>query len=111
MLELDDHEPLAPGAAVAAAGHGLTGMRERATLAGGTLEAGAVDGSLPRPRAASDAGHGMTRVRVLIADDDDLMRAGLRAVLSSDARIEVVGEAADGAAAVREAGSSCPTSC
>jgi DNA-binding NarL/FixJ family response regulator len=35
-------------------------------------------------------------VRVLIVDDDDLMRAGLRGVLSSDARIEVVGEAADG---------------
>ena len=36
------------------------------------------------------------RVRVLIVDDDDLMRAGLRGVLSSDERIEVVGEAADG---------------
>jgi DNA-binding NarL/FixJ family response regulator len=35
-------------------------------------------------------------VRVLIVDDDDLMRAGLRAVLSSDDTIEVVGEAADG---------------
>ena len=38
--------------------------------------------------------------RVLIADDDHLMRAGLRAVLSSDAGIEVVGEAATGRAAV-----------
>jgi DNA-binding NarL/FixJ family response regulator len=36
------------------------------------------------------------RVRVLIVDDDDLMRAGLRGVLSSDAGIEVVGEAGDG---------------
>ena len=36
-------------------------------------------------------------VRVLIVDDDDLMRAGLRGVLSSDDAIEVVGEAADGA--------------
>jgi len=35
-------------------------------------------------------------VRVLIVDDDDLMRAGLRGVLGSDERIEVVGEAADG---------------
>jgi DNA-binding NarL/FixJ family response regulator len=35
-------------------------------------------------------------VRVLLVDDDDLMRAGLRAVLSSDDTIEVVGEAADG---------------
>jgi DNA-binding NarL/FixJ family response regulator len=36
------------------------------------------------------------RVRVLIVDDDDLMRAGLRGVLSSDDAIEVVGEADDG---------------
>ena len=39
-------------------------------------------------------------VRVLLVDDDDLMRAGLRAVISSDAAIEVVGEAGDGRAAV-----------
>jgi DNA-binding NarL/FixJ family response regulator len=39
-------------------------------------------------------------VRVLLVDDDDLMRAGLKAVLSSDDRILVVGEAADGRAAV-----------
>jgi DNA-binding NarL/FixJ family response regulator len=39
-------------------------------------------------------------VRVLLVDDDDLMRAGLRAVLSSDANVDVVGEAGDGRAAV-----------
>ena len=38
----------------------------------------------------------MTTVRVLLVDDDDLMRAGLRAVLSSDQAITVVGEASDG---------------
>ena len=42
-------------------------------------------------------------VRVLLVDDDDLMRAGLRAVLSSDESINVVGEAADGRAAVSSA--------
>jgi DNA-binding NarL/FixJ family response regulator len=36
------------------------------------------------------------RVRVLLVDDDDLMRAGLRSVLSSDDTIEVVGEGGDG---------------
>jgi DNA-binding NarL/FixJ family response regulator len=36
------------------------------------------------------------RVRVLIVDDDDLMRAGLRGVLSSNEAIEIVGEAGDG---------------
>ncbi|MGH3092356.1 MAG: response regulator, partial [Gaiellaceae bacterium] len=39
-------------------------------------------------------------VRVLIVDDDDLMRAGLRSVLSSDQALRVVGEAGDGRAAV-----------
>jgi DNA-binding NarL/FixJ family response regulator len=35
-------------------------------------------------------------IRVLIVDDDQLMRAGLRGVLSSDEGIEVVGEEGDG---------------
>jgi DNA-binding NarL/FixJ family response regulator len=39
-------------------------------------------------------------VRVLVVDDDDLMRAGLRSVLASDETIEVVGEATDGRAAI-----------
>jgi DNA-binding NarL/FixJ family response regulator len=39
-------------------------------------------------------------VRVLLIDDDDLMRAGLRSVLASDETIEVVGEAGDGRLAV-----------
>jgi DNA-binding NarL/FixJ family response regulator len=43
------------------------------------------------------------KVRVLLVDDDDLMRAGLKAVLSSDDSIEVVGEAGDGRTAVAEA--------
>jgi DNA-binding NarL/FixJ family response regulator len=42
-------------------------------------------------------------VGVLIVDDDKLMRAGLRAVLSSDEEIEVVGEADDGRAAIDSA--------
>jgi DNA-binding NarL/FixJ family response regulator len=43
------------------------------------------------------------RVRVLIVDDDDLMRAGLRGVLAGDAAIEIVAEAADGRDAVYRA--------
>jgi DNA-binding NarL/FixJ family response regulator len=42
-------------------------------------------------------------VRVLIVDDDDLMRAGLRGVLESSADIQVVGEASDGRAALYRA--------
>jgi DNA-binding NarL/FixJ family response regulator len=40
------------------------------------------------------------RVRVVLVDDDDLMRAGLRSVLSSDDTIEVVGDAGDGREAI-----------
>jgi DNA-binding NarL/FixJ family response regulator len=40
------------------------------------------------------------QVRVVLVDDDDLMRAGLRSVLSSDETIDVVGEAGDGREAV-----------
>jgi DNA-binding NarL/FixJ family response regulator len=47
-------------------------------------------------------------VRVLVADDDALMRAGLRAVLASDPTIAVAGEAADGAEAVARARALAP---
>ena len=49
----------------------------------------------------------MGDVRVLLVDDDALVRAGLRLILSSAADLEVVGEADDGAhaeAAVRQHG-------
>ncbi|MFD0143464.1 MULTISPECIES: response regulator [unclassified Streptomyces] len=43
------------------------------------------------------------RIRVVIADDEPLIRAGIRMILTSDADIEVVAEAADGRQAVEEA--------
>jgi DNA-binding NarL/FixJ family response regulator len=39
-------------------------------------------------------------IRVLLVDDDALMRAGLASILSSDDAVEVVGEAPDGRVAV-----------
>ena len=42
-------------------------------------------------------------VRVLLADDQVLIRSGLDALIGSDDGLEVVGEASDGAAAVRQA--------
>jgi DNA-binding NarL/FixJ family response regulator len=41
-------------------------------------------------------------VRVLLVEDDDLMRAGLEAVLSSAGTVDVVGEASDGRAALEQ---------
>jgi RNA polymerase sigma factor (sigma-70 family) len=49
-----------------------------------------------------------TPVRVLLVDDDDLMRAGLKAVLSSDDTVDVVGEAANGREALRRAAELAP---
>ena len=45
----------------------------------------------------------LARVRVLIADDDALVRSGLTTLLRAEPDIEVVGEAADGIEAVRRA--------
>jgi two-component system, NarL family, response regulator LiaR len=51
---------------------------------------------LPSPERPDRA-----RVRVVIADDHDVVRRGLRAVLDLDAALEVVGDAANGTQAVR----------
>jgi len=50
-------------------------------------------------RGEEAAGDG---VRVLIADDQALVRAGFRMILEAEDDVEVVGEAADGGAAVEE---------
>jgi DNA-binding NarL/FixJ family response regulator len=42
-------------------------------------------------------------IRVLIADDQAMIRTGFRLILSAEDDIEVVGEAADGETAIREA--------
>jgi DNA-binding NarL/FixJ family response regulator len=47
-------------------------------------------------------------IRVLLADDQALVRAGFRALLDAEEDIEVVGEASDGAAAARLAASTRP---
>ena len=47
-------------------------------------------------------------IRVLLADDQALVRAGFRALLEAEPDIEVVGEAGDGESAVRLATSLVP---
>ncbi|ROO50976.1 LuxR family two component transcriptional regulator [Micromonospora sp. Llam0] len=47
-------------------------------------------------------------IRVLLVDDQALVRAGFRALLAAEPDIEVVGEAGDGAQAVRLAGQTRP---
>src|SRR5579859_6464368 len=55
--------------------------------------------SRPRSRGRADEVLNPT-VGVLLADDDALVRAGLRTILSAANDLRVVGEAGDGAAAV-----------
>jgi DNA-binding NarL/FixJ family response regulator len=45
----------------------------------------------------------VTAIRVLVVDDEPLVRSGLRAILQAEPDLEVVGEADDGASAVSEA--------
>ena len=84
-------------------GHGLAGMTERAARFGGTLSAG------PPGRRLGGRGHparlqgtrpGVT-IRVVLADDQALLRKGFRMILEAEEGIEIVGEAPDGADAVR----------
>lgn len=42
-------------------------------------------------------------IRVLLADDEGMVRAGVRAILAADPEIDVVAEAADGRAAIDQA--------
>jgi len=50
----------------------------------------------------------MTGIRVLIVDDQSMLRMGLRLVLAAEGDIEVVGEAGDGAAALAMAKALAP---
>lgn len=47
-------------------------------------------------------------IRVLLVDDQELVRSGFRVILESEPEVEVVGEAADGAAAVALAAELAP---
>ncbi len=110
----DDVQPTSEG------GFGLTGMRERARLAGGTLELESAPGwgtrlvahvvlatALAAPAAAAPAAEeppsSTAPIRVLIADDHTLARAGIRRLLADTPTVAVVGEAVDGQEAVEQA--------
>jgi DNA-binding NarL/FixJ family response regulator len=51
----------------------------------------------------------MAPIRVLVVDDHEIARRGIRSVLSSDASLDVVWEAADGEEAVQKAAEFHPT--
>jgi len=113
-------------------GLGLFSIQERLAFLGGRLDIQSAPGKgaqfsltiprrdLPRPspviaspisevvRRERPALHSLTRgapksVRILIADDHPLVRAGLRELLSERPGIQVVGEAANGVEAISQA--------
>ena len=53
------------------------------------------------PEGSGEPHGGAPVIRVLLADDQALVRAGFRALLDAQEGIEVVGEAADGEEALR----------
>src|SRR6478672_13572663 len=56
------------------------------------------------PAARGTGGRGMTgAIRVILVDDQSLVRTGFRMILEDEPGIEVVGEAADGRAGVEAA--------
>ena len=96
-------------------GHGLVGMRERVELYGGLLQAG----SRPDGGFASCALRAAQRrplvprmsIRVLLVDDQALIRAGFRMILEAEEDLEVVGECADGTQAIDSVKRFSPTWC
>ena len=78
--------------------------RHRSRPVRASTAAGACRSALPVGVAVS--------IRVLLVDDQTLVRAGFRALLDSEPDLEVVGEAVDGApGGARWPASSCPTWC
>ena len=82
-------------------GHGLMGMRERVGLHGGHLRAGRHPARrLRRARDLSVERQRDVTARIVLADDQPLVRAGFRMILEAEDDIDVVGEASDGEEAV-----------
>src|SRR5699024_6055374 len=80
------------------AGRGRPPRRGRRGVRGGSMDA--MVNSAEDPADAADAGG--APVRVLLVDDEALMRAGLRLMIDGAHGIEVIGEAGDGGVALEQ---------
>ena len=84
--------------------HAGTGDRARRPAPRRTAGRRRLPGARRTPRA------GTVVIRILLADDQALIRSGIRALLEAEDDIEVVAEAADGRQAVKRPPSTCRTS-
>jgi len=90
------------------AGFGLLSIRERIELLGGRMKIRSAigkgstffivvpDGMVEPELSGRPQGEGTARLRVLLADDHEIVREGLVSLLGEESGIEVVGEAANG---------------
>ena len=81
-------------------GHGLIGMRERVAAFGGDLRLAPAQVGASGRRSPAVGGGAAMSIRVVVADDQTLVRAGFRLLVDSAPDLEVVGEAVDGAQAL-----------
>ena len=90
-------------------GHGLIGIHERVKLYGGEMTTATNRRRLHPHRLPPADRVPVVKIRVLIADDQSMVRAGFRMLLSGEQDIEVVAEAKDGLEAVAMAARLDPT--
>jgi hypothetical protein len=120
VLDWPDESGAGGHAQAGPAGHGLQSLRERVQACGGSFRAEprpgggfVVTATLPTAPAAADqppdpppprADHPepVMTIRVLLVDDQPLLRTGFRLILQTEPDIEVVGEAADGEVALAQ---------
>ena len=106
-IEVTDDGTGQPGNGRPGGGHGLAGMRERAAVFGGELARRTAARRRVRRARPAAARRRLPRravvISVLIADDQDLVREGLRMLLEAEPDLAVAGEAADGSQALAQA--------